>query len=97
MIGNEYDNNTKHDSPGNPQVNAIIEIIHQVLGYLVHTYNLQETYADDDDPWMGILATVAFAVSSTYHMTNRKIPGQLVFGRDMILPINHVVDWRYIR
>ena len=46
---------------------------------------------------MGILAAAAFAVRSTYHMTKGKSPGQLVFARDMILPINHVADWKYIR
>ena len=46
---------------------------------------------------MAILAAAAFAVQSTYHRTKEKSPGQLVFGRDMILPINCVADWRYIR
>ena len=46
---------------------------------------------------MGILAAAAFAVCSTYHKTQGKIPGQLVFGRYMILPINHIADLRYIR
>ena len=46
---------------------------------------------------MGILAAAAFAVISMYHGTKQKIPGQLVFFQDMILPINHVADWRYIR
>ena len=46
---------------------------------------------------MTILAAAAFAVQSTYHRTKEKSPGQLVFGRDMILPINHAADWRYIR
>ena len=27
----------------------------------------------------------------------KKIPDQLVFGRDMIQPINHLVNWRLIR
>ena len=45
---------------------------------------------------MGILAAAALAVRSTYHHTKEKIPGQLVFGRDMILPINQIADWRYI-
>ena len=83
--------------PGKPQANAIIEIIHQVLENLVCTYNLQETYVDGADPWMGILEAAVFAFHSTYHKTKGKIAGQLVFGRDMILPINHVADWRYIR
>ena len=34
---------------------------------------------------------------ATYHTTLEKSPGQLVFGRDMILPIKHVADWEYIR
>ena len=46
---------------------------------------------------MGILAALAFAVQSIYHKNKDKSPGQLVFGRDMILPINHVAYWRYIR
>ena len=75
MIENEYVIKTKPDSPGKPQANTIIERIHQVLGNLVQTYNIQEIYVDDADPWMGILAAVAFAVSSTYHTTKGKIPG----------------------
>ena len=77
-------------------MNATIEIIHQVLGNLVRTNILQETYVDDSDPWMGILAAAAFAVQSAYHRTQVNIPGYLVFGRDMIHPINHGGDWRYI-
>ena len=96
LIENEYVIKTKLAYPGNPQANAIIERIHQVLGNLVRTYNLQETCVDDVSPWMGILATAAFAVRSTNHRTKDKSPGQLVFGRDIILPINHVADWRYI-
>ena len=52
---------------------------------------------DDADPFMVILAAADFAVQSMYHRTKEKNPGQLVFGRDMILPIIHVADWRYIR
>ena len=52
---------------------------------------------DDADPFMVILAAADFAVQSMYNRTKEKNPGQLVFGRDMILPIIHVADWRYIR
>ena len=97
MIENEYSIKTKPALPGSPQANVIVEIIHQVIGNLLRTYNLQETYVYDADPWMGILAAAAFAVRSTYHMTKYKTPGQLVFGPDTILPINYVADWRFIR
>ena len=62
LIENNYGIKTNLDSPGNPQANKTIERIHQVLGNLVRTYNLQETYVDDADPWIGILVAEAFAV-----------------------------------
>ena len=96
MIGNEYGIKTKTTSPGNLQENAIVERIYQVIGNLLRTYNLHETYVYDADQWMGILSAVDFVVQSRYHRINGKSPGQIVFGRDMILPINHVADWRYI-
>ena len=46
---------------------------------------------------MRILATSASAVQYMYYRTKGKTPGQLFFVRDMILPINYVVDWRYNR
>ena len=52
---------------------------------------------DDTDPWMGILASEAFAVRCTDHRTMVKSPGRIVFGQEIILPINHVADWRYMR
>ena len=45
---------------------------------------------------MGILAAAALAVRPTYHTTKGKSPGWIVFGRDMIPPINHVTDWIYM-
>ena len=77
LIENEYGIKTKPVSPGKQQANTIVEIIHQVLGNLVCTYNLKETYVDDADPWMGILAAAAFAVCSTYHRIKVKSPDQL--------------------
>ena len=69
FIENEYGIKTKPASLGNPQENATIERLHQLLGNLVSTYNLQETYVDDADPWMGILAESAFEVRYTYNRT----------------------------
>jgi hypothetical protein len=45
-----------------------------------------------------ILSATAFAVRSTFHTTTlQKSPGQLVFGRDMILNIQHTANWDYIK
>ena len=96
MIENEYGIKTEPDYPWKPQTDAIIDRTNQLLGNLVRTYNLQETYVYAADPWTGILVAEAFAIQSMYHRTKEKNPGQLVFGRDMLIPINHVANWRYI-
>ena len=77
--------------------NAILERIHQVLGNLVRTSNIQQTYVDKNDPWMGILAAAAFAICSTISGQKGYSPGQLIFGHDMIFPIKHRVDSELIR
>jgi hypothetical protein len=51
---------------------------------------------DNNDPWKGILSTTAFAVRSTLHTTLQDAPGQLVFGRDMVLNIKHEANWENI-
>ena len=63
---------------------------------IVRTYNLQKTYVYDADPWVVILVAAAFVLQSTYHRMKDKIPGQLVFGRDIIFPIEHVSDDKFI-
>ena len=46
---------------------------------------------------MVILEKTSFRVQSSYHNTKYKIPVQIIFGQDIILPINHVSDWRCVR
>ena len=79
----------------NPQANAIIERIHQTLGNILRTFDIDEV--DEKDPWSGILAAASFAVRATYHTTTQATPMQLVFGRDAILNVKHVHDWEEIR
>ena len=69
LIEQEYVIKIKPHSSGNPQVNAIIEIIHQLLGNLIRYFNLHYTYVHDADPQTGILAAASFAVQATYHRT----------------------------
>ena len=94
----EYGITAKISTLGNPMSNTLLERIHQVLGNLVRTFKKStQTYVDEDDPRTVVLSAAAFAIHST---TNRKkvySPGQLIFGRDMILPIKQRVDWELIR
>ena len=97
LIENEFVVKTNPTSSRKPLANSTIERIHKLLGNLVRTYNLHSTYVYDADPWMVILAGADFVFLCTYHRAKGKSPGQLVFGQDMILPINHVADCKYIR
>jgi transposase InsO family protein len=72
----------------NPQANAIVERVHQVIGNIICTFELESNYLDDSDPWKGVLSATAFAVQSTFNTTLQNTPGQLVCGHDMILNVN---------
>jgi hypothetical protein len=39
------------------------------------------------------LSPAAYAIRSTCHTTLKSTPGQLVFGRDTVLPITFMADW----
>ena len=105
FIGKDFQNMIKQDygvkgkpiTVRNPQANAIVERVHQVIGNIIRTFELEDNYLDEEDPWKGILSATAFAVRSTFHTTLHNSPGQLVFGRDMIFNIKHTANWEYIR
>ena len=64
----EYEITVKPSTLVNPIYNEILKNIHQILGNLVLTCNITQTYDDKDDPWSGILAAAAFVIFPT---TNR--------------------------
>jgi transposase InsO family protein len=97
MIKEDYGIKEKPITVRNPQANAIVERIHQVIANIIRTFELEDNYLDETDPWKGILSATAFAIRATYHTTLQKSPGQLVFGRDMILNIQHKANWEIIR
>jgi hypothetical protein len=72
-----------------------VERVHQVIGNIIRTFELESTYLDEEDPWKGILSATAFAVRTTFHITLGNTPGQLVFGRDMIFNIKHEANWEF--
>ncbi len=82
----------------NPQANAMVERIHQVIHNMIRTLEIRDS--DDLSPdfgWQGILAAIRQAVRSTVHTTTRATPTQLVFGRDAILNVSFEANWQYIK
>jgi transposase InsO family protein len=96
MIKEDYAIKAKPITVRNPQANAIVERVHQVISNIIRTFELESNYLDEEDHWKGILSATAFAVESTFHTTLRNTPGQLVFGRDMIFNIEHEANWEFI-
>lgn len=80
----------------NPQANAMIERVHQVLGNALRTFELENQQLSKINPFEPFLTATAYAIRSTYHTTLKATPGQLVFGRDMLLPTQFKADWASI-
>ncbi len=95
LISN-YGLKRKTSTEYNPQSNGIIERVHQVLGNALRNFELEKRELDASDPWDAFLTAAAFAIRSTHHTTLQASPEQLVFGRDMFLPIKFVADWTRI-
>ena len=50
MVTNDYGIKKKPITVRNPQANAIVERIHQVIANMVRTFDLEENYLDENDP-----------------------------------------------
>jgi hypothetical protein len=87
LIKQDYGIKGKPITVRNPQANVIVERAHQVIGNIIRTFELEDNYLDEEDPWEDILTATSFAVCPTFHTTLHQSPGQLVFGRDMIFNI----------
>ncbi|GAX22752.1 putative transposase [Fistulifera solaris] len=87
----------KPSTTHNPQSNGIIERVHAVLSDMLRTFELEERELDPIHTWKDFLSSVAFAIRATYHTTLEATPAQLVFGRDMILPITFRANWEALR
>jgi hypothetical protein len=80
----------------NPQANAILEHLHQVLGQMLRTSELDmaETIAPDDVDVF--LNNAAWAIHSTYHTDLKASPSAALFGRDTLLDIPFIANWSKI-
>ena len=77
----------------NPQGNSPVERIHQVIGHMLLTKDLENQTYDLIDPFGEILSSIAWAIRSSYHSTLHATPGEIVFGRDMIFNMKVAIDW----
>jgi transposase InsO family protein len=88
---NNYGIKKINSTPFNPQSNGIIESIHLTLNDSLRTAEIDGREMDEKDPWGPFSPSAAYSIRSTFHTTLKATPGQLVFGRDMVLPIKFMV------
>ena len=63
----------------------------------MRTFQLEERGLTKEEKTVEpFLTACAYALRCTYHTTLKATPGQLVFGRDMILPVKFNADWALI-
>jgi hypothetical protein len=77
----------------NPQANAFVERIHQVMSDSIRTMELNKRHFDDTTI-NAVFQSVVYGLRSTYHTSLAASPGQLVFGRDMIINAVYLANWK---
>ena len=80
----------------NPQANAILEHIHQVLGEMMRTSGIDMSETVTPAMIDGYVVDAAWAVHSIYHIVLKCTPGQAIFRRDMLFDIPFIADWSEI-
>jgi hypothetical protein len=73
----------------NPQANAILELLHQVLAQMLCTAELNMAKTVTLDDVNVFLDNVAWTICSIYHTVLKAFPGTGIFGRDKLVDIVH--------
>ncbi len=64
----------------NPQANGVLERVHQVLGQMLCTAELDIANSVTPNDVNVFLDNVAWAIHSTYHRVLKASPGAAIFG-----------------
>jgi hypothetical protein len=80
----------------NPRANGIIECVHQVLGQMLRTAELDMADSVTPNDINVFLNNVTWAIHSTYHRVLKASPDAVIFGHDMLFDIPFVADWHKI-
>jgi hypothetical protein len=86
----------KPTSIKNPQANAILERVHQVVMTMLRTAEIDMADSVAPSDIDTFLTNAAWAIRSTYHTVLKASPGAAIFGRDMLFDIPFLADWNKI-
>ena len=79
----------------NPRANSLVERLHLSMRDMLRTSQpfIGECWMDEQKR---ALQAVKWAIRSTTNLTTNHTPGQLAFGRDMIMQAKVLVDWEKV-
>jgi hypothetical protein len=80
----------------NPQANAICERIHQVLGTMMPTSEIDMAKSVEPADIDTFIDNAAWTIHSAYHSVLKASPGAAIFGRDMLFDVPFIADWKQI-
>ena len=80
----------------NPQSNGLVERPHQSIAEALRCMQLQNRPFDETSE-DSIFQAVAWGLRTAYHSTLDATPGQVAFGRDMVLNTSYLANWHHIR
>jgi hypothetical protein len=86
----------KPTSVKNPQANAILERVHQMISSMLHTAEIDMATSVEPSDIDAFITNAAWAIRSTYHTVLKASPGAAIFGRDMLFDIPFLADWNKI-
>ena len=75
-----YGMKLKKSGAWNPQANSIVQRIHQVLGNMMRTFDLDNADVNEEDLWSEFISSTCYAIRTTHHTTLGASPAELVFG-----------------
>jgi hypothetical protein len=93
---NSYGIKRKPTTIKNPQANAICERIHQVLGTMMCTSEIDMAESVEPADIDTFIDNAAWAICSTYHTVLKTSPGAAIFARDMLFGVPFLADWKQI-
>ena len=91
-----YQIKRKPTSVKNPQANAIVERLHQVITTMLRTAELDMANTVVTSDIDVFLTDAAWAICSTYHTVLKTSPGAAIFGWDTLFDIPFLADWNKI-
>jgi hypothetical protein len=74
-----------------------VERVHQILGNMIRTFELENFEFDYNDPWSQILANCAWEISLKEHRILDATLAQIVFGKNKLFDLSFTTNYSELK